>query len=203
MHTIAILSSDRRAANNSRYIMTASKAGKLKNAHIGLVVSNNADAAIFNVAEELEIPSYATTKKDYGDITGVEVAMRDLLLKNKVELVLLVGYMPKVSPILLDAFPARILNFHPGPIPRFGGKGMMFTSVQKAVLEAGAECTGPTIHLVDEEYDHGQTLAHWPIKVRPDDTPESLNERCNLAGRKLYVQVINDFIYRLDHPDEF
>lgn len=136
-------------------------------------------------------------------MAAVEIAMRGLLVKNNVELVLLVGYIPKVSPILLNAFPSRILNFHPGPIPRFGGKGMMFTLVQEAVLKAGVEYTGPTIHLVDEEYDHGQTLAHWPIKVRRDDTPESLNERCNLAGRKLYVQVINDFIYRLDHPDEF
>ena len=104
---------------------------------------------------------------------------------------------------MLEAFPERILNFHPAPIPQFGGKGLGGIAAQVAVLQATAKYTGPTIHLVDEEYDHGQTLGHWPVRVCPDDTPESLNERCNLAGRKLYVEVINDFVYRLNHPKEF
>ena len=203
MHTIAILSSDRHTANNSHFIMAASKAGNLTNAHIGLVISNNSDAAILDVAKELAVPAYAITKKDHGTMAATEKAMSNLLRRNKVELVLLVGYIPKVSLILLNAFPARILNFHPGPLPRFGGKGMISTAIQRSILKEGVEYTGPTVHLVDEQYDHGQILAHWPLKVRPNDTPESLNERCNLAGRKLYVQVINDFVYRLDHPNEF
>jgi phosphoribosylglycinamide formyltransferase-1 len=74
---------------------------------------------------------------------------------------------------------------------------------QAHVLAAGVNFSGPTIHLVDAEYDHGQILAHWPIRIRPDDTPESLNMRCNLAGMPLYVQAIKDFVRRLDRPDEF
>lgn len=63
--------------------------------------------------------------------------------------------------------------------------------------------SGPTIHIVDEEYDHGSTLGHWPVKVRPDDTAVSLNDRCNQAGKPLYVAVLRDYIYRLEHPDVF
>lgn len=96
-----------------------------------------------------------------------------------------------------------ILNIHSGPLPRFGGVGMMQDRTQKAVLAAGVRYSGPTIHIVNEEYDHGQILAHWPIKIRPSDTPESLNARCNAVGQKLYVHVIRDFIHRLDHPQEY
>jgi phosphoribosylglycinamide formyltransferase-1 len=115
----------------------------------------------------------------------------------------LLGYAKKIGSTLLTAYPDRILNIHSAPLPRFGGQGMVQPISQAHVLAAGVRCSGPTIHLVDAEYDHGQILAHWPVPIRPDDTPESLNLRCNLAGMPLYVRAIGDFVHRLDHPDEY
>lgn len=198
MYTVAIISSDTRAANNSRYVLSAYKNKQIPDAKF-IVLSDNKKAAIFEAATSLSIPSY------YADTTGNDSGetMRDILLEQNVDVVMLLGYTKKIKAPMLDAFPNRILNFHSAPIPRFGGKGLGGINAQVAVLEAGAEYTGPVIHIVDEEYDHGPILAHWPIKVRPDDTPESLNARCNAAGRKLYVQEINNFIYRLRHPEDF
>jgi phosphoribosylglycinamide formyltransferase-1 len=197
MHTFGVLSSG--VPNTFRHIHSAIQSAALPNAKIGLVLCDKPGTPILAAAAELHVPcEYILEKKDAFDAKA-----RDVFARAGVETVLLIGYERKVGTPLLKAYPDRIFNIHGGPLPRFGGKGMIHEQTQKAVVAAGVKYTGPTVHIVDEQYDHGQVLAHWPVKIRRDDTSESLNARCNLAGRRLYVAVLRDFLYRLEHPEWF
>jgi phosphoribosylglycinamide formyltransferase 1 len=197
MHTIGVLSSG--VPNTFRHIAKAVETGEIPNIQVGIVVCDRPDMPILDVAQELNLTHHYIPRQQH----DFEAQARILLLEADVDLVLLIGYLPKVGATLLETFPGRILNSHSGPLPRFGGKGMIQNRTQTAVLAAGVTYSGPTIHLVDAEYDHGQILGHWPVMIRPADTPESLNTRCNLAGRQLYVSVLRDYIYRLDRPELF
>jgi phosphoribosylglycinamide formyltransferase-1 len=197
MHVIGVMSSG--FARRLEHIDTAIKKGELPGARIGVVICNRVETPVLEMAQRLSIPHYVIGKggKD------IDSEARDILLEHGVELVLLTGYYKKVKKTLLDTFPDRILNMHPGPIPQFGGKGMCGIIVQEAVIAAKAQYTGPVVHIVDEEYDHGTVLSFCPIKVRADDTAQTLHERSLQAGGPLLIQVVRDFLYRLDHPKDF
>ena len=94
--------------------------------------------------------------------------------------------------MVLSAFPDRVVNIHPGPLPRFGGPGMYGPHVHRAVLDAGVPASGPTVHLVSARYDEGPVLAHRPVPVLPDDTPKTLAERVLTAEHDLYWRAIRD-----------
>ncbi len=87
---------------------------------------------------------------------------------------MLAGYMRKVGLEVLEAFPNRVINSHPALLPKYGGKGMYGDYVHSAVLSAGDDESGITIHLVDAEYDHGPTVCQAKIPVLPRDTVDSL-----------------------------
>jgi phosphoribosylglycinamide formyltransferase 1 len=198
MHVLGIMGSD--FPGKLIAIQSAIENGDLPNTKIGVVICNKPNTPIVQAAQRLGIPNFIVAKHKSGDI---DLVARDILHRYNVELVILAGYMKKVGSGLLDTFPDHILNIHPGPIPRFGGKGMGGILVQEAVLAAGAKYTGPVVHIVDEEYDHGPVLGYYPVKVHPNDTAETLRQRCLKAGDLLYVQVIKDFLYRMDHPEDF
>ena len=89
-----------------------------------------------------------------------------------------------------------MLNVHPALLPAFGGPGMYGKRVHEAVLASGARITGVTVHLVDEQYDHGRILAQWPVPVRPGDTADSLAARVLAAEHKLLPAVVQAFARR-------
>ena len=133
-------------------------------------------------------------------ITAATVASRsaplspplDILLRqHDIELVALAGYVNLVPAEVVRRFHRRILNIHPGPLPAFGGHGMYGSRVHAAVLGAGATHSGPTIHFVDEEYDRGPVIAHWPVAVLPGDTADDLAARVLRAEHRLYPRVID------------
>jgi len=197
-YKLAILSGG--APNTFRHMQLAIEQGAIKDTEIVVIATNHHKAPISGVARTFGIPCRY--------LDGVNAIVLDkqacqLFQEHRTDIVLLMGYGKKVGTKLLAAFPNRILNAHSGPLPRFGGKGMMQERTQEAVLAAGITHSGPTIHMVDEEYDHGQILAHWPVKIRAEDTAAALNARCNLVGRELYVRAIQDFVYRLGHPNDF
>ncbi|BCJ39458.1 phosphoribosylglycinamide formyltransferase [Actinoplanes ianthinogenes] len=182
------------------YICRAILDGVLTNCKFTAVCANRPGAPIFGSAEAQGIPWRYLDGTSTGEIDEQALAF---FRQHDVDFVILLGYGRKVGSTLLDAYPDRILNLHSAPLPRFGGQGMVQPVSQAHVLAAGVRFSGPTIHLVDADYDTGQILAHWPVRIRPDDTPESLNARCNLAAMPLYVRTIQDFVHRLDFPDEY
>jgi len=111
---------------------------------------------------------------------------------KSVDIICLCGFIKKL--VVPKDWIGRILNIHPGPLPRFGGVGMYGHAVHEAVLDAGVYESGPTVHLVDNEYDHGKILAHTPVSVMPGDTAESLQKRVYEAEMKLYPKILQVFL---------
>lgn len=109
------------------------------------------------------------------------------------DLICLCGYLRLLR---VGEWAGRIINIHPGPLPRFGGKGMHGLRVHRAVLDAGLHETACTVHLVDDEYDHGPVLAERRVPIEPGDTAESLDLRVRDAERELFPDVIRRIAIR-------
>ena len=117
-------------------------------------------------------------------------ALLALLRQHRIGLVVLAGYLKRVPEPVVAAFRGLIVNVHPALLPAFGGPGMYGRHVHEAVLASGARVTGATVHLVDEQYDHGAILAQWPVPVRAGDTPESLAARVLEVEHRLLPAVV-------------
>lgn len=156
-------------------------------APVVLVISNNSRAGALQRARDAGIAWAHISSKTHPDPGA---AIVEALASAGVELVVLAGYMKLVDPRIVARWRGRILNIHPAPLPRFGGRGMFGEHVHRAVLEAGVAETGPTVHLVDEVYDRGDTLAFRPVPVEPDDSVESLSRRVLAAEHDLFWRVI-------------
>jgi formyltetrahydrofolate-dependent phosphoribosylglycinamide formyltransferase len=124
------------------------------------------------------------------DQAGAADEMLSLLRARDVELVVLAGYLRLVPADVVRAYRGRMLNVHPALLPSFGGPGMYGARVHRAVLESGTRVTGPTVHFVDEIYDHGAIVAQWPVPVFPDDTETALAARVLRAEHLLLPRVV-------------
>ncbi|MFV8756441.1 phosphoribosylglycinamide formyltransferase [Nannocystaceae bacterium ST9] len=162
---------------------------------IVLVISNHADAGALTRARAQGIPAAHVGRKTDPDPSA---RMLELLHEHRVDVIVLAGWLSLIEPSLIAAYPERIVNIHPAPLPRFGGKGMYGLHVHRAVLEAGVASTGPTIHLVDEHYDRGPVLAHVEVGVEPGDTPETLQQRVQRAEHELFWKVLRDRFGAID-----
>lgn len=108
------------------------------------------------------------------------------------ELICLCGWLKKL--VLPPRWDGRILNIHPALLPAFGGAGMYGMHVHRAVLLSGAAVSGATVHLVDNEYDHGRILARREVPVLPGDGPEELQKRVYAAEMELYPEALSSFL---------
>lgn len=162
-------------------VVEACTSGRLA-AVLSVVISNNADAEVLTRARRHGIPSCHLSGATHPDPARLDGAILDALVSHDVELVVLAGYLKKLGPQTLRHFAGRVLNIHPALLPKFGGQGMYGRRVHEAVLAAGERETGVTIHLADDEYDHGRIVAQCRVPVLPGDTVESL------AGRVLELE---------------
>ena len=117
-------------------------------------------------------------------------AILDLLERHAVDWIVLAGYLRRIPPEVVDRYRGRILNIHPALLPRFGGPGMYGERVHRAVLESGARESGVTIHVVDEEYDHGPVVAQRIVPVVSGDTPHSRAQRILEVEHALLPEVV-------------
>ncbi len=160
-------------------------------ARVVLVISNREGAGALERAVECGVPT-ATIAPDGQDADRLLA----LLAEHRVELVVLAGYLKRVPQRVVAAYRGRMLNIHPALLPAFGGQGMYGRRVHEAVLASGARVTGATVHLVDEQYDHGAIVAQWPVPVRPDDTPDVLAARVLAVEHRLLPSVVMAFAAR-------
>jgi formyltetrahydrofolate-dependent phosphoribosylglycinamide formyltransferase len=157
-----------------------------------LVVSNRADAGALERARAAGLAT-AVTRADGQDADG----LLGLLREHGIELVVLAGYLKRIPDLVVAAFRGRMINVHPALLPAFGGPGQYGHHVHAAVLAAGARLSGVTVHLVDEEYDHGTILAQWPVPVRPGDTADALAARVLAVEHRLLPAVVHAACRRL------
>ncbi len=178
------------ASNNGtsmRAIVAACQGGRLA-AEPVLVVSNRKEAAALTFAHEHGVSSlYIPTIKDPD---AADAALAEALKSANADLVVLSGYLRKLGPRTLAAYRNRVLNVHPALLPAFGGQGMYGRRVHEAVLAAGAAQTGATVHLVDEEYDHGPPVAQIRVPVRSGDTAQDIETRVMAAEPGLYLDTL-------------
>ncbi len=152
---------------------------------IALVASNRHTAFALERARAKSVPSEVFDDSDDGE------ALLALLRRYAIEIVALAGYTRRVPSRVVGAFAGRMINVHPGPLPEFGGAGMYGERVHRAVLASGAKSSGVSVHLVDDEYDHGPVVAQWRIPVRDGDTPASLAARVLTAEHVVYPRVVD------------
>lgn len=157
-------------------------------AKVELVVCNKPEAYVLTRAKNLEVPSAVT--KDTGEIL-------QLLGQYEINFILLAGYLLKIPKELIDLYPDRIINIHPALLPKFGGKGMYGERVHKAVLENKEKYSGITIHLVDEEMDHGKILFQSSFILSDDETLESLEEKIHIREQADYPRVVEAYLNSL------
>jgi phosphoribosylglycinamide formyltransferase-1 len=162
-------------------------------AEVAVVISNNSGSGALKRARNAGIPSFHLSGWTHPGEGELDLAIRDTLKTHTVDLVVLAGYMKKLGPAVLGAFPNRIVNTHPALLPSFGGRGMYGSRVQAAVLQSGARETGVTVHLVDEEYDQGPVVAQVKVPVMDGDTSESLAARVLSAEHQFYPETIGLF----------
>jgi phosphoribosylglycinamide formyltransferase-1 len=187
---IAVFASGR--GSNFRAILKSIDEGKL-NAQVVVVLSNNSDAGALLTARERGIPAVHLSRKQFQTDEEFNAAMLRLLDDHKVELIALAGYMKRLDPAIVQSYKHRILNIHPALLPSFGGQGMYGVHVHEAVIEHGCKVSGVTVHLVDEEYDHGPIVLQRAVEVADDDTPEPLAEKTLKIEHQLYSEAIQLF----------
>jgi phosphoribosylglycinamide formyltransferase 1 len=170
-------------------ILDACNAGELA-ARVVAVVSNNSDSGALRRARAAGAQAIHLSGKTHPDPAALDRAIVDALRSNGVELVMLAGFMKKLGPGLLEHFAGRILNTHPALLPKFGGHGMYGMRVHEAVLAAGESKSGPSVHLVEAEYDTGRVLAQAEVPVLSGDTPQALAARVQERERRLVVAVL-------------
>jgi len=158
---------------------------------VAVVISNNSDAGALARARAHRIPAYHISNRAFPDDADLDREIVRVLRRQRVGLVLLAGYMKRRGPEFLRAFRYRVLNIHPALLPGpFGGPGMYGLRVHEAVVAAGEKTTGVTVHLVDEEYDHGPVVARREVPVLPGDTAEVLQARVLRTEHELYPAVV-------------
>ena len=152
--------------------------GSVLNAgEIALVISNNADAYALERAKNAGVKTAVVSKKSCASQEEFEDKISALLSENKIDLIVLAGFMCILSERFTSRYPKRILNVHPSLIPSFCGKGFYGLHVHEAALEYGVKVTGATVHFVNEIPDGGEIILQRAVDLCPDDTPESLQKR--------------------------
>lgn len=159
---------------------------------VALIVSNNPDAAVLNIAAKENIPSLIIEKEKF--FRGNTYV--DELKENKIDFIVLAGFLWKIPVALLKAYPHKIINIHPALLPKYGGKGMYGSKVHEAVLANKEKESGISIHYVDEVYDHGKIIFQAKCSVLENDTPDLLAQRIHALEHEHYSRVIEDLVKR-------
>lgn len=155
-------------------------------ATVALVLTNRRDAFVLERAARLDVPARWFAKSDWEN----GEAVLDVLKEYGIDFVVLAGFLARVPENILHKYPERMVNIHPSLLPKFGGKGMYGDRVHEAVIAAGEQESGITIHYTSERYDEGAVICQKRCPVLPDDTPETLAQRIHRLEYETYPQVI-------------
>jgi phosphoribosylglycinamide formyltransferase-1 len=161
---------------------------------VDLVVTNRAKAGVVGVANENSITSMVFSRAQFLNETD---NLLDLLGSRNIDFIVLAGFLLKLPEELVTVFEGRILNIHPSLLPDFGGKGMYGDNVHEAVLSAGKEKTGITIHQVNNEYDRGEIVFQKELALSASETIDTLKKKIQVLEHKFFAEVIQTEIKKL------
>lgn len=175
MKRIAVLVSG--GGTNLQALIDAKAAGKIPEGEFAAVVASSPDAYALQRAEKAGIPTYVINRKNYDSNQELTIALTALLQEQKIDLIVLAGFMYILTRELVDAYPNAILNVHPALIPSFCGEGCYGLHVHEKALAYGVKVSGATVHFVSEECDGGPIILQKAVNVEEGDTPEVLQRR--------------------------
>ena len=165
-----------------------------KSIRISIVIANRPDAYVLERARQLSIPSIIYHRADFYPQKLGSYPLLKSLSDYQIDYIVLAGFLWLIPEYLIEAYPNRIVNIHPALLPAYGGKGMYGMHVHRSVIERGESESGITIHLVDNQYDHGSTLFQARCHVEPNESAESLSQKTHLLEQEHYPKVVDDWI---------
>ncbi len=161
-----------------------------KEISVALLVSNRKEAGALEVAQNAGISTLVFTKDEFYNSSKI----LDKFVSEKIDFIVLAGFLLKIPDNILKAYENKIINIHPALLPDFGGKGMYGLNVHKAVIESGKRESGITIHLVNEHYDEGTILFQAKCSLLENDTPELLAARVQELEHKYFPEVVEQSV---------
>jgi len=174
-------------ATDLQALIDAKNRGDLPFADFRLLLSDRPAAYALTRASQAGIPSCFISSKGMSRESYDEACLQQCRLAG-VEWIFLIGYMRIISPVLIEAYPGRIFNIHPSLLPKYPG---MDRNVHEEVLRNGEKESGCTLHLVNEDLDGGPVYLQEKVAVSPDETPESLREKVQLAEQRTLIRALN------------
>jgi phosphoribosylglycinamide formyltransferase-1 len=154
------------------------------------VIYNRKDAYVATRAKNLNLPAFYMKKDDF--YSGDKVL--NLMSERGIDYIILAGFLLLVPQNLIEAYPERIINIHPALLPKYGGPGMYGHHVHETVIAHHEPESGITIHLVDQQFDHGRTLFQAKCQLTSADTPDTLASKIHLLEKEYYPRVIEQFV---------
>jgi phosphoribosylglycinamide formyltransferase-1 len=161
---------------------------------VALILSNKPDAYVLERAKKLNIPSVVFNRSDFYESEMI----LDTLHQNKIDFIVLAGFLWLIPDYLLKAYSGRMINIHPALLPKYGGKGMFGDKVHQAVIQSGDKQTGITIHYVNDHYDEGEIIFQDCINILPEDSAESIAKKVHALEYKHFPRVIKEIIRSAD-----
>ena len=152
---------------------------------VPFVISNRKEVYVHERCKRLGVPSYVFPKTDFEN--GVATKF---LLENKIDLVVLAGFLLRIPDDMLAAYPNKVINIHPSLLPKYGGKGMYGDNVHKAVVENKETESGITIHFLNDRFDEGEHVAQYKCEVLATDSPEDVAAKVHALEYEWYPKVI-------------
>lgn len=175
MLKVAVLVSG--GGTNLQAIIDSMANGKITNAEIVTVISNNKNAYALERAEKAEIPAKCVSPKDYESRELFNKALLEAVEESGADLIVLAGFLVVIPQEMIEKYRNRIINVHPSLIPSFCGTGYYGLKVHEAALERGVRVSGATVHFVDEGTDTGPIILQKAVEVLDGDTPQILQKR--------------------------
>ena len=167
----------------------AHQQGKLPGQVQGLIVDRDCEA--IGRSQKLKVPFEKLIPKNFPSYEKWDEQVKNTLLRMRADWVVSVGFLRKIGPQVIQAFPSRILNTHPSFLPHYSGHGMYGDKVHHAVLQAKAIETGVSLHFVNEIYDEGQIYAQRRVPVEAGDTLDSLKARVQKVEKEFLIEALS------------
>lgn len=162
---------------NLQAILDAVEEGRITNAEIEVVISNNPGAYALERAKNHGIEAVCMSPKDYETRDDFNRAFLEKVDEYHLDLIVLAGFLVKIPEAMVEKYEHRIINIHPSLIPSFCGVGYYGLKVHEAALARGVKVTGATVHYVDGGMDTGPIILQKAVEVQENDTPELLQRR--------------------------
>lgn len=175
MVRVAVLVSG--GGTNLQAILDAEHRGELPHAQVSLVLSSRPGVYALERAAQAGVPGVVVSRKGFATGADFDGELLEVLNEQKIDLVVLAGFLSILGDGFIAAYRDRIINVHPSLIPAFCGEGYYGLRVHTAALDRGVKLTGATVHLVNEVCDGGAILLQKAVEVLPGDTPEILQKR--------------------------